>query len=385
MIHLPPKGDTRLELDDTGRFMSIPFIDLDALHAPIRDELDAVIGAVIGSGQFIRGRWVRQFEDEIADYLGCKHAIGVSSGSDALLASLMTLGIGHGDEVITTPFTFCATAEAILRVGATPVFVDIDQRTFNIDPDSIEGAITDATRAVLPVHLFGQCARMDRIMDIAERHNLWVVEDAAQAIGARFRDRMAGTLGHLGCFSFFPTKNLGALGDGGLVTTDDEAIAEELRVVCNHGSRQKYDQVRAGGNFRLDAIQAAALSTKLDYLDGWNELRRDNALRHEKLWAGVGGITTPKILEPAHHSFHQYTLRVGDRSRVTTLLEENDIGYGIYYPKPLHLQPAYSDCCPPRKALSESERACQEVLSLPVANRLSQAQWDHMQASIKQL
>ena len=346
--------------------MSIPFIDLDALHAPIRDELEAAVNEVIASGQFIRGRFVEQFEQEIAEYLGCKHAIGVSSGSDALLASLMALEIGEGDEVITTPFTFCATAEAILRVGATPVFVDIDPRTFNIDPALIEDAVTDATRAILPVHLFGQCARMDRIMDIAERHDLFVVEDAAQAIGARFQDQMAGTIGHVGCFSFFPTKNLGALGDGGLITTDNDALADELRLVCNHGNRPKYNQIRLGGNFRLDAIQAAALSVKLPYLDDWNEQRRENAARYDELLADLDRLTTPVEADRCHHVYNQYTIRVDDAGRAANTLADAGAGCARYYQTPLHEQDTYATSAR-HTALPQAEDAARSALSLPVA------------------
>jgi dTDP-4-amino-4,6-dideoxygalactose transaminase len=343
--------------------MRIPFIDLDAIHDPIRDELTDAVNSVIASGQFIRGRFVEAFEDEVADYLGCEHAIGVSSGSDALLASLMALGVGAGDEVITTPFTFCATAEAILRVGATPVFVDIDPGTFNIDPDRIEDAITDATRAILPVHLFGQCARMDRIMDIAERHDLYVVEDAAQAIGARLGERMAGTIGHIGCFSFFPTKNLGALGDGGLITTDDDALADEIRLICNHGNRPKYNQIRIGGNFRLDAIQAAALSVKLPHLDDWNVRRRRIAARYDELLAGLGSLVLPAEDDDGFHVYHQYTVRTDDREALTAVLDARGIGHGCYYPKPLHTQPAYRTDAP----LPAAERVADQVVSLPIA------------------
>jgi dTDP-4-amino-4,6-dideoxygalactose transaminase len=348
--------------------MSIPFIDLNALHAPIRDEIDAAISAVLDSGQFIRGPWVERFEEEIADYLGCKHAIGVSSGSDALLASLMALEIGEGDEVITTPFTFCATAEAILRVGATPVFVDIDPRTFNIDPDLIEDAVTDATRAILPVHLYGQCARMDRIMDIAERHDLYVVEDAAQAIGARFRDQMAGTIGHTGCFSFFPTKNLGALGDGGLITTNDDALAEEIRLVCNHGNRPKYNQIRVGGNFRLDAIQAAVLSVKLPYLDEWNEQRRENAARYDEALAEIEGVEEPFVDDDCRHIYNQYTLSVSSAAATARSLANAGIGHARYYPKPLHQQDAFAPFAPiDHNAFSCASSAADAVLSLPIA------------------
>jgi dTDP-4-amino-4,6-dideoxygalactose transaminase len=346
--------------------MRIPFIDLDAIHDPIRDELTDAVNSVIASGQFIRGRFVEAFEDEVADYLGCEHAIGVSSGSDALLASLMALGVGSGDEVITTPFTFCATAEAILRVGATPVFVDIDPGTFNIDPDRIEDAITDATRAILPVHLFGQCARMDRIMDIAERHDLYVVEDAAQAIGARFRGQMAGTMGHAGCFSFFPTKNLGALGDGGLITTDDDAIADEIRLVCNHGNRPKYNQIRVGGNFRLDAIQAAVLSVKLPHLGRWNEARRRRAARYDALLDRIDGLETPVEAERCRHVFNQYTVRVDDAARDSAALTRECVGCSRYYQAPLHRQEAYANSAR-YDEMTKSEVAARQALSLPIA------------------
>lgn len=347
--------------------MPIPFIDLAALHAPLRDELLAAVTEVIDSAQFIRGPWVTRFEQQVADYLGCRHAIGVSSGTDALLASLMALGVGPGDEVITTPYTFCATAEAILRVGAAPVFVDIDPRTFNLDPDLLERAITPATRAILPVHLYGHCARMDRIMAIAQRHQLWVIEDAAQAIGARLGGKMAGTLGHVGCFSFFPTKNLGALGDGGLVATDDDALADEIRLVCNHGNRPKYNQVRIGGNFRLDAIQAAALSVKLRHLDRFNAARRDRAARLDAAFARLDGLTPPSADPNAHHVYHQYALRVAQRDAFRTALDRNGIGWGTYYPSLLTDQPAYR-AFQPSHDLPHARAATREIVCLPIAN-----------------
>ncbi len=358
----------------------IPFIDLQAQHAPLRADIDAAIAEVIDSGRFIRGPYVERFERQAADYVGTAHAIGVSSGSDALLASLMALDIGPGDEVITTPFTFCASAEAILRVGATPVFVDIDPATFNLDADLIEPAIGERTRAILPVHLYGQCCDMARIMEIAERHDLYVIEDCAQAMGARFepadndaRDgvapmsRQAGAIGTVGCFSFFPTKNLGALGDGGLITTDDDQLAARIRQICSHGCAPKHHQRHPGGNFRLDAIQAAVLSVKLPHLDDWIAQRRANAALYDAALADVPGVVVPAEAKGARHTYNQYTVRVDDRAAVRERLSGAGVGHGVYYRMPLHRQDAYADSrCVPEK-LEWAERVCDEVVSLPVA------------------
>jgi dTDP-4-amino-4,6-dideoxygalactose transaminase len=345
----------------------IPFIDLQAQHQPIRQEIDQAIARVLDSGQFIRGPHVRQFEQKVAQYVGTTHAIGVSSGTDALLASLMALGVGPGDEVITTPFTFCASAECILRVGATPVFVDIDPATFNLDAGLIEDAITERTRAILPVHLFGQCCEMDTILDIARRHDLYVVEDCAQAMGARFDDVQAGSMGDVGCFSFFPTKNLGGIGDGGMITCNDDALAERIRVICSHGCESKYEQVMVGGNFRLDAIQAAVLEVKLEYLDGWIEQRRANAALYDEALSGVEGVVTPVERAGCWHTYNQYTVRVEDRESLCGRLDEAGVGYGVYYRKGLQEMQVYQKLGCVGSALTASQQASSRALSLPIA------------------
>lgn len=346
--------------------MATPFIDLEAQHAPIRDEIDRAIARVLDSGRFIGGPNLEGFEREMAEYAGVAHAIGVSSGSDALLAGLLALEIGPGDEVITTPFTFCASAEAILRAGATPVFVDIDPATFNVRAEVLEEAVTDRTRAILPVHLYGQCCRMDRILEVANRHDLVVIEDCAQAMGATFDDEMAGSMGKVGCFSFFPTKNLGGVGDGGMITTDDDRLAERIRIICRHGCDPKHHQRVVGGNFRLDALQAAVLRVKLGHLDDWIAKRRANAALYNEALTVVDGLITPVEETKRRHTYNQYTVRAADRARLMQQLEAADIGHGVYYRMPLHRQDAYADA-PTVDSLEAVERACEEVISLPIA------------------
>lgn len=348
-----------------------PFFDIHAQHRPIRAALDHAIAEVIDSGQFIRGPFVQAFEAQAANYLGAPHAIGVSSGTDALLAALMALEIGPGDEVLTTAFTFCASAEVIKRVGATPVFVDIDSASFNLDPGLLEDAISDKTRAIMPVHIFGQTCQMDQIIAVARRHDLYIIEDCAQAMGATFDlpdapARQAGTLGDVGCFSFFPTKNLGALGDGGLVVCSDPDLAERIRLLCNHGSHPKYRQQIIGGNFRLDALQAAVLSVKIDYLDAWITQRRQLAKRYQQALAGLDGITTPSQAPGCRHTYNQYTLRARERAAVQQRLSHAGIPSAIYYREALHQMPPYLDCPRHPDTLPNTTRACREALSLPI-------------------
>lgn len=358
----------------------LPFFDIQAQHQPIRAEIDDAIAQVIDSGRFIRGPFVETFEAEIAAYLGIPHAIGVSSGTDALLAALMALEIGPGDEVITTPFTFCASAEVILRVGATPVFVDIDPATFNLDADLLEDALSDKTRALMPVHIFGQTCEMDKIIAFARRHDLYVIEDCAQAMGATFALKnsdpkataqhatvqQAGTMGDVGCFSFFPTKNLGALGDGGLITCKDPELAERIRLICNHGCQPKYRQQVIGGNFRLDALQAAVLSVKLNHLDAWITQRRDLAKRYNQAFADLDAIAPPREAENARHTYNQYTLRTPDRPALQKRLAHAGIPTVIYYRESLHQMPPYLACRRHPDTLPNATRACNEVLSLPI-------------------
>lgn len=325
-------------------------------------ELEEAFRRVMRSGQYILGPEVEAFEQEVAAYLGVKYAIGVNSGTDALVIALRALGVGPGDEVITTPFTFFATAEAISAVGATPVFVDIDPKTFNINPDLIAPAITPRTKAILPVHLYGLPADMDPILEIARSHGLKVLEDCAQAFGATYKGRKVGTLGDAGAFSFFPTKNLGGYGDGGLIATNSDEVAEMARMLRAHGSRRKYHNEMIGYNSRLDALQAAFLRVKLKHVDTFNARRREVAARYNDLLQGVPGLVLPPLTEG--HVFHQYTVRIpAGRDRVAEELASKGIGTMVYYPVPLHRLPVYGY---PEGTFPEAEQAAQEVLSLPM-------------------
>lgn len=351
----------------------IPVLDLKAEYQSIKAEIDAAIAQVVESGQFVLGPPVRALEQRLAAYCGCEHGVGVASGTDALRLSLAALDIGPGDEVITTPFTFVATANTISRSGATPVFVDIDPRTFNVDPRVIEPAITRRTRAILPVHLYGQPADMDPIMELARAHGLYVIEDAAQAIGARYKGRPACSIGHAACLSFYPTKNLGGYGDGGMVLTQDAALAEKLDVLRQHGSRVRYHADVVGFNSRLDSLQAAVLGVKLDHLDGWNEARRKAAQRYSALLAGLP-VTTPYESPDVRHVYHQYTIRTPQRDALAAFLQERGVGRMIYYPVPLHRQRLYADLNYPEGSLPLSEAAGREVLSLPMYPQLAEEQ-----------
>jgi dTDP-4-amino-4,6-dideoxygalactose transaminase len=358
--------------------VKIPVLDLTPEIEALWDELMAAIQKVLKSGRFIMGPNVKAFEQEVAAYLGVKHAIGVNSGTDALVIALRSAGIGPGDEVITTPFTFFATAEAISQVGASPVFVDIDPKTFNIDPELIEPAITPKTKAILPVHLYGQAADMDPIMGLAAKYNLKVIEDTAQAFGGEYKGRKLGTIGDVGCFSFFPSKNLGAFGDGGLIATNDDEIAEAGRMLRVHGARKKYYNEMIGFNSRLDEIQAAILRVKLPYIDKWNEARRQAAGRYNELLKDVPGIVIPYETLYAKHVYHQYTIRVlyGRRDEVKKQLEEQGISTMIYYPVPVHKLPVYAN---KNYRLPEAEKAAGEVLSLPIWSQIA----EEMQKQIK--
>lgn len=344
---------------------AIPVCDLQPNIQAHFDEYMEAFASVLRSGQFIMGPNVRAFEDEVASYHGVKHAIGVNSGTDALYISLRALGIGAGDEVITTPFTFFATAEAISLVGATPVFVDIDPVTYNIDPNLIEAAITSRTRAMLPVHLYGQAADMGPIMSLAEKYDLKILEDVAQAMGGRYNNRLLGTLGDAGAFSFFPTKTLGAFGDGGMITTNDDKVAEVARMLRTHGSKKKYFNEMIGYNSRLDELQAAILRIKLQDLDGANKQRRTAAARYRELLADISGIKLPAESPGSYHVYHQYTLRVESQNRdvLQQALASHGISTMVYYPVPVHRLPVYEANAP---ELSHSEAAAGSVLSLPM-------------------
>jgi dTDP-4-amino-4,6-dideoxygalactose transaminase len=362
--------------------MSVPLVDLRAQYASIRDEIDAAIRDVIEQQQFVLGRYVEELENKLARYVGTKHAVGVASGTDAILLSLKALGVGHGDEVITTSFSFFATADAIVNAGATPVFVDIEPRTFNLDPALIEPAITERTKAIVPVHLFGQCADMDPILEIAKKHNLRVVEDAAQAIGATYKGRKAGSMGDCGCISFFPAKNLGAYGDGGIVVTSDSDIADAVRALRVHGSRERYYHDRIGTNSRLDALQAAILVAKLPHLDEWNEKRRRNAAYYEKKLARVDGVEAPYIAPENVSVHHVYALRVRERDKVAQELNEAGIGWAIHYPVPLPLQEALDYLGHEQGDVPQSEQASREVLSIPMYPELTEQQMDEVVSTI---
>lgn len=348
---------------------AIPLCDLNQQHESIAGELRDAIDAVIASGEFILGPQVREFERLAAEYCGTRHAVGCSSGTDALLMALMALEVGPGDEAITTPYTFFATAGAIWRLGARPVFVDIEHASFNIDPSQIEDAITPQTKAIVPVHLFGQTADMEPIIETARRHGLAVVEDAAQAIGADYRGQRAGSIGELGCFSFFPSKNLGCLGDGGMVTTNDDQLAERLRTLRKHGASQKYFHDRVGGNFRLDTIQAAVLAVKLRYLDSWNEARRRCAESYRDLvqqYSLGDCCVCLDELDGNKHVYQQFVVRVPDRNRLAEALKLAGVATAVYYPRPLHLQECFRSLGYREGDFPNSERASRETLALPM-------------------
>ena len=357
--------------------MNVPLLDLKAQYRVIKAEVLSAIEAVCDEQGFVLGPRVSAFEEATAQYIGSRYAIGCASGSDALLLSLMAMGVKAGDEVITIPFTFFATAGVISRLGAKPVFVDIQPDTFNIDPSLIEKAITPRTKAIIPVHLFGQCADMEAINEIAKRKNIHVIEDACQAIGAAQGSKRAGILGDTGCFSFFPTKNLGGFGDGGLITTNDKALADSMAMLRVHGSEVRYLHEAVGINSRLDALQAAVLQIKLKYLDQWNEGRRRNAERYQRLFTQanlVGSVTLPPTAQGNFHVYNQYTVRVQQRDELRNFLKDKGVGSEVYYPLPMHLQQCYRDLRYQKGAFPVSEKAADEVLSLPIYAELTEPQ-----------
>jgi dTDP-4-amino-4,6-dideoxygalactose transaminase len=365
-------------------FQAVPLLDLKAQHATIRDEVRDAIDRVIESQHFILGPEVEALEREIAEYSECSHGIGVSSGTDALLVALMAIDLKPGDEVITTPYTFFATGGAIARLGGKPVLIDIDPLTYNIDPAHIEAAITSRTRAIMPVHLYGQMADMDPIMGIAERRGLYVIEDAAQAIGSEYKGLRAGSIGHLGCFSFFPSKNLGGVGDGGMVTSNDGELAHRVKLLRNHGYSPKYYNKVVGGNFRLDAIQAAVLRVKLRYLDQWTEARQRNASAYRDLFgeagltvtldefsAGTPGVVLPLESPNVRHIYNQFVIRSHRRDDLLMHLKERQIGTEVYYPVPMHLQECFSELGYGKQDFLESESAADQTLALPIYPELT--------------
>ena len=347
----------------------VAFLDLRAQFAPIRDEVLSVVARVLESQQFIMGSEVAALEGEIAKFVGCEFALGCASGSDALLLALMAYGVGPGDEVVTTPFTFVATAGSIARLGARPVFVDIDPVTYNLDPAKFESAITPRTRAVIPVHLFGLPAEMCSIQEISNRHNLPVIEDAAQAIGAEYKGKQVGSLGSVGCFSFFPSKNLGGAGDGGMVVADDPDLADRLRILRLHGSRKKYQYELLGMNSRLDTLQAAILRVKLRHLPAWTAARQRNAEHYRNLFSEYGlmdSIAPPFVPASCTHVYNQFVIRVQHRDELKAALRKEGIPTEIYYPSPLHLQPAFAYLSYQEGEFPRAELASQEVLALPI-------------------
>lgn len=356
----------------------VPFVDLKAQYAAIKAEVDQAVLTVLGNCNFILGREVEAFESAFAKYLGCQHAVGVSSGVDALRLALEALGIGSGDEVIIPANTFIATALSISAVGARPVLVDIDARSYNIDANRIEAAITPHTRAIMPVHLYGQPCNMDEIMEIARRRNLRVIEDACQAHGARYRGRAAGTIGDIGCFSFYPGKNLGAYGDGGAVVTNDLELAGKVARLRNYGQREKYYHSEKGLNARLDTVQAAVLGVKLRYLDDWNRRRRRHADYYRERLTGIEQLVTPVIEAERDHIFHLYVVRVRERAQLQRYLAERGITTLIHYPVPIHLQEAYRDLGSGRGDFPVTEQASDEILSLPMFAELEPGQIDEV-------
>jgi dTDP-4-amino-4,6-dideoxygalactose transaminase len=360
--------------------MRVPLLDLKAQYATIRDEIEPAVREVFESQYFIMGPKVGEFEEAAARYVGVPHALGCASGTDAILLALMALGVGPGDEVITTPYTFFATAGSVARLGARPVFCDIRPDTYNLNPDLLEPLVTPRTKAIIPVHLFGLVAEMDAITAIAGAHGIAVVEDAAQAIGASSPSGNAGALGEIGCFSFFPSKNLGGAGDGGMMTARDSALADLMEILRQHGARPKYHHARVGINSRLDALQAAVLTVKLRHLDAWTEKRRENADSYRSLFAERNLVEAgvPFAPEGYRHIYNQFVIRVGDRDRLRDHLKAEGIGTEIYYPIPLHLQECFSGLGYRKGDFPESERAAEETLAIPIYSELAAEQQEYV-------
>ena len=359
----------------------IPFVDLKAQYAGIKDEIAVAIQGVLESCQFTLGSEVAALEKEFAVYSGAREAMGVNSGTSALHLALLAADIGPGDEVITVPFTFVATAAAIHYTGATPVYVDIDPKTFNMDPAKVEAAITRKTRAIMPVHLYGQPADMGPIVEIARRHGLIVIEDAAQAHGAEYRGRRVGSLADMACFSFYPGKNLGAYGEAGMVTTDNPDYAKRIRMLRDWGAEQKYHHVLKGYNFRMEGIQGAVLRVKMRHIEAWTEARRAAARYYDQAFAG-SGIETPRPSNDTRHVYHVYAVRSPERARWQQELTAKGVQTGIHYPIPVHLQPAYADARWQRGDFPHSEKASNEVLSLPMYPELNRVQQDEVVAAV---
>ena len=401
-VTMPGPRARCLDLGGEEPLVKVPLLDLKRQYRAIRGEVEEAIRDVMESQRFILGPKVEECERAVAEYCGCRYGVGVSSGTDALLVCLMAEGIGPGNEVITTPYTFFATAGCITRVGAIPVFADIDPITYNLCAAGVASKVTSRTRAIIPVHLYGQSADMGPVMEVAEAHGLVVIEDAAQAIGAEYRGRRAGSIGHYGCLSFYPSKNLSAAGDGGMVVTDDPLRAERLRCLRAHGSEPKYHHRSIGGNFRLDALQAAIVSTKLRHLDDWTECRRRNAERYRRLFTGSGvpimdtrewvsgrasrdelsGVVLPSAVEQ-RHVFNQYVVRVAQRDKLRADFAERGIESEIYYPVPMHLQECFRDLGYRSGDFPESEAAASQTVALPIYPELSDEQAEYVVACVR--
>ena len=374
--------------------MGVPLLDLKVHHEQLQQKIMVAVEQVFKSQAFILGPEVGTLEERIAAYCQTQYGVGVTSGTDALLIALMAIGIGPGDEVITTPYSFFATAGVIVRLGAKPVFVDIDPTTYNIDPAQISQVVTTKTKAIIPVYLYGQCADMGPIMDVAKQHKLSIIEDAAQAIGSEYRDgRRACSMGTIGCLSFFPSKNLGCLGDGGMAVTSDPELAERMRILRVHGSKHKYYHKLIGGNFRLDTIQAAVLNVKLDYLDGWTRKRQENAIRYGELFERSGLVHQGRVRLPVpvyresgarhYHIYNQFVLRVDRRDALVAYLKQNDIGAEIYYPVPFHLQECFGYLGHKEGDFPESERAAKETIALPIFPELTMQQQSEVVEAVR--
>ena len=365
------------------RKVRVPFLDLKAQYASIRDEIAAALQKVLHNTAFASGPFVEQFEQEFAPFCQCEFAVGSSSGTAALRMALLGLGIGEGDEVITAANTFIATAESIISCGAKPVFVDIDERTYNMNPHFLENAITPKTKAIVPVHLYGQMAEMDSIMEIACANDLFVIEDACQAHGAEYKGRRAGSIGDAGCFSFYPGKNLGAYGEAGAVVTNNANLAEKMRMFRDHGQKKKYYHSVIGWNDRMDGLQGAVLSVKLKHLPTWNKTRRKNAQLYDELLSDVNCVVTPVEADAAKHIYHIYAIRVHNRDALMSALAEKDIHCGIHYPIPVHLQDAYRFLGYKEGSFPVAERCADELVSLPMFPELSQEQIERVSEEIK--
>ncbi|MFQ5715601.1 MAG: aminotransferase class I/II-fold pyridoxal phosphate-dependent enzyme [Nitrospinales bacterium] len=383
---LQPEEILKLSSPGSETVSAVPLVDLPASYHDFWDDMEQAVMDAIRSGKFILGPQVAELEERIAAYCQSSHAVGVSSGTDALLVALMAAGVGPGDEVISTPYTFFATLGSIARVGARPVLVDIEHSTFNINPDLIEEKINEKTRAILPVHLFGQCADMDPILELARKHGLTVIEDAAQAIGSEYKFRRAGSLGDFGCFSFFPTKNLGGFGDGGIVATSSEEACKRMKMLRTHGAASKYRHKVIGGNFRLDTLQAAAVGAKLPRLEEWTEKRRQTARNYRRLFEQAGlsqAIQLPAEMFP-RHIYNQYVIRApGKRDDLKNFLKEKKIGTEVYYPVPMHLQESFASLGYRKSDFPESERAALETLALPISHEVTAAQQERVIGAIK--